>query len=363
MRALSADERPSEYHPRVPASYDDAILELYRAPHSAFVTERKRLAGELKAAGDKASAAKLAKLPRPPVSVWAVNQLWWQDRKEVEALLASAERLRSGDLGAAASHRETLGKLRVRAAAILTEAGHGATESTLRRVATTLSAIAAAGGFDPDPPGALPDDRDPPGFETMGFAAVAVAAAAPRHAAKAEEEEAEEEQEEQAEEEQAQGGSDEDEELIVEAEAAEAAVAEAAAAADEAADEAAPAHDIAAAAARRRQRQAADDGHRRTAEADARKRSTEEDARHRAALEAQQRAEAAAEQWKREEQTARRRAVRERVEAALRTAQGEVERQERDLEKLRASITAAEERLERARAIATDLEAKLAALD
>jgi hypothetical protein len=338
MRALGADKRPSRYHPRVPASYDDAILELYRAPHSAFVTERKRLAGELKAAGDKAGAAKLAKLTRPPVSAWAVNQLWWQDRKEVEALLATAERLRAGDLGAAAAHRETLGKLRARAAAILAEAGHGASEATLRRVAMTLSAVAAGGGFDPDPPGALPDDRDPPGFETMGFAAAAVAAApAAERGAAAE--------------------ADEDEEFIVAADADEAAD-------DKAADdEAEPAHDIAAAAARRRQRQAADDDHRRAAEAAARKRPAEEDARHRAALEAQQRAEAAAEQWRREEQAARRRAVRERVEAALRTAQGEVERQERDLEKLRASITAAEERLERARAIATDLEAKLADLD
>ncbi|HSK04697.1 MAG TPA: hypothetical protein VK932_25780, partial [Kofleriaceae bacterium] len=59
----------------------------------------------------------------------------------------------------------------------------------------------------------------------------------------------------------------------------------------------------------------------------------------------------------------RRRAERERVAAALRTATGEVERIERDLEKLRASISAGEDRLARARAIARDLEARLADLE
>src|SRR5262249_21920679 len=44
---------------------------------------------------------------------------------------------------------------------------HAAPESTLRRVTTTLSALAAAGGFDPDPPGALGADRSPPGFEAF----------------------------------------------------------------------------------------------------------------------------------------------------------------------------------------------------
>jgi hypothetical protein len=38
------------------------------------VAERRQLAGELKAAGDK-DAAKLAKLARPPISAWAVDQL------------------------------------------------------------------------------------------------------------------------------------------------------------------------------------------------------------------------------------------------------------------------------------------------
>ncbi|HEY5935752.1 MAG TPA: hypothetical protein VIU61_13985 [Kofleriaceae bacterium] len=167
------------------ASYDEAVAELYQAPHATFVTERKRLAGELKAAGDKAGATKLGKLPRPPISAWAVNQLWWHARDAFEAMLESAERLREGNLAASAEHREAIAKLRARAASLLADAGNAAAESTLRRVTTTLAAIAATGGFDPDPPGALGADRDPPGFEAIGIAAEPVERTRPAPPARA----------------------------------------------------------------------------------------------------------------------------------------------------------------------------------
>lgn len=159
--------------------YDAAVAALYQAPHAAFVDERKRLAAELKAAGDKDGAARLAKLGRPPISAWAVNQLWWHARDAFDALLAAAARLRDGDLGATGAHRDALAKLRARATAMLADAGHGTTESTLRRVTQTLSAVAAIGSFAPDPPGALAADRDPPGFEAVGIVPVADAAPAP----------------------------------------------------------------------------------------------------------------------------------------------------------------------------------------
>jgi hypothetical protein len=150
--------------------YDEAVAKLYQAPHGGFVEERKRLAGELKAAGDKAGATKLGKLPRPPISAWTVNQLWWQARDEFDALLETAEKLRE-DISASGEHRNALAKLRQRAAQILQDNEHAATESTLRRITTTLSALAVSGGFDPDPPGALSADRDPPGFEALGITA------------------------------------------------------------------------------------------------------------------------------------------------------------------------------------------------
>lgn len=149
--------------------YEDAVQSLFQAPHDRFVAERKRLAGELKAAGDKDGAARLAKLARPPISAWVVDQLWWRARDAFDALFETAERVRRGDLGATAAHREAVARLRARAGEILGDAEHGAGEATLRRVTQTLAALAAAGGWEPDLPGALSADRDPPGFEAIGI--------------------------------------------------------------------------------------------------------------------------------------------------------------------------------------------------
>jgi hypothetical protein len=145
----------------------DIIEALYRAKHSEFVAERKRLADELKAAGKKELAARVGKLGRPSVSAWAVNQLWWHERRTFAALLDAAARVKKGDREASKEHRELVSELRDRAAKLLQDAGSAASETTLRRVATTLAALAAAGGFEPDPPGALIADRDPPGFEAL----------------------------------------------------------------------------------------------------------------------------------------------------------------------------------------------------
>jgi hypothetical protein len=155
----------------VTTPYDDAIAALYRAPLEDFVAERKRLAKELGAAGDKSGAALLVKLSRPSVSAWATNQLYARAREPFDALFASAARLREGDLEAGAEHRRLTAKLVSRAADILKEAGHGASEAILRRVSANLAALAAAGSFEPDPPGALKHDRDPPGFEALAFGA------------------------------------------------------------------------------------------------------------------------------------------------------------------------------------------------
>lgn len=161
------------------SALDDALAELYQAPLTQFIAERKRLTDDLKAKGDAAAAKQLAGRAKPPVSAWVVNQLWWHARDGLDDLMKSAEKLRKGQLAAGGEHRDAIAKLRKRAASILEDAGHAANEATLRRVTTTLSAIAASGSWDPDPPGALAGDRDPPGFEAVGIPAEPVAPAAP----------------------------------------------------------------------------------------------------------------------------------------------------------------------------------------
>jgi hypothetical protein len=149
------------------ASYEDALQRLGQVPIADFLAERKRLAAELRAQGDDDGAVRIAKRPKPVMSVWAVNQLYWHARDAFDGMLAAAARLRAGDLAAAKAHREAITTLRKRAEMMLTDAGHAASDATLRRIATTLAAIAAAGSFEPDPPGALAADRDPPGFEAV----------------------------------------------------------------------------------------------------------------------------------------------------------------------------------------------------
>src|SRR5262249_33711831 len=74
-----------------------------------------------------------------------------------------AEQLRS----AMAAQREVLAGLRRQAEEILRSGGHASTEAVLRRVTTTLQALAASGSFAPGRPGQLAADRGPPGFEAM----------------------------------------------------------------------------------------------------------------------------------------------------------------------------------------------------
>jgi len=167
-------------------TYEDALAELYQAPLEQFIAERKRLVGDLKAAGNKTGVRQLGTRAKPPISAWVVNQLWWHARDGFDDLMASADKLRKGQLAASGEHRDAIAKLRKRAAAMLEQAQHAATESVLRRVTTTLSAIAATGSWDPDVPGTLSNDRDPPGFEAVGIPSPPVEAPEPKKPAKPE---------------------------------------------------------------------------------------------------------------------------------------------------------------------------------
>ena len=145
--------------------YAESARALYQVPLAEFVAERKRLSDELRADGEKKLAAKLKSLPRPSVSAWVTNQLYWHARDVYDDLLATAEQIRTGDLGATAAHRDAIAQLRQRASAMLTDAGHAATSATLHKVTTNLAAIAALAGFFPDDPGQMTADRAAPGFD------------------------------------------------------------------------------------------------------------------------------------------------------------------------------------------------------
>ena len=56
------------------AEWDDEVDELYGLDPGEFVAARNALAKQIKAGGDKARGAEVAKLPRPSIVAWALNQ-------------------------------------------------------------------------------------------------------------------------------------------------------------------------------------------------------------------------------------------------------------------------------------------------
>jgi hypothetical protein len=162
-------------------SIDMAIDALYAGPLEGFVAARSELAKRLRSAGDRAGAERVKALPKPSVSAWAMNQLWWHERPSFEALLDAGAAVRAAQMGgagpseqasAAKERRRCLERLLGCAEDRLGKAGHAAAAATLRRIATSLDAAAAHGRAPIDPaPGRFHADLEPPGFEILTGAA------------------------------------------------------------------------------------------------------------------------------------------------------------------------------------------------
>jgi hypothetical protein len=153
--------------------------ELFRLPLSEFTPARNALAAKLKKDGDSEESDRIKALSKPPVSAWVANQLYWKHRSAFDRLLAAGEQFRnaqaaqlagkSTDLrGPLDARREALGELTKLAAEVLREAGHPASPDMMRRIMTTLEALATYGSHPGAPPaGRLTADIDPPGFEAL----------------------------------------------------------------------------------------------------------------------------------------------------------------------------------------------------
>ena len=109
---------------------------------------RKRLVAHLRETGEAASAAEVAKLPRPTPVVWAINQAAHKDRPAVERLLAAADELKRAQLGRGSTGVVPLAKAYQGAVAALTErslasfreTGRATTAAFRGRVTGTLMA-------------------------------------------------------------------------------------------------------------------------------------------------------------------------------------------------------------------------------
>jgi hypothetical protein len=158
---------------------DPEIDALFQASLAEFTAARNALAAKLKKEGDAEAADRVKTLAKPSISAWVANQLYWRQRKAFDGLFAAGDRFRhaqaeqlagrSADLRSALdARRDALAELTRHAGEILREAGHPPSPDTMRRVQTTLEALATY-GEQPDAPraGRLTADVDPPGFEAL----------------------------------------------------------------------------------------------------------------------------------------------------------------------------------------------------
>jgi hypothetical protein len=141
---------------------------LYQLPLSDFTAARNELARKAGAGG-----AAIKARPKPSVPAWAVNQLYWTDRRTYDRLIRASERVRAGHTQSLKGRKVDLAALElqhdaaVKAAAdrvrlILSRAGDPGTPMTLKAVVDTLRSL--PGGE----PGRLSKALAPMGFGALG---------------------------------------------------------------------------------------------------------------------------------------------------------------------------------------------------
>jgi chromosome segregation ATPase len=131
------------------------IERLYRVSPDRFTAERNQLAKRLRGEGDRGAAEQVAKLRKPTVAAWLLNQLARSEAPRVRALLGAAEDLKRaqdealrGGGGerlreAARSERAAIEDLVGGARELAEEADLRVSEATIDRVRETLEAAVA----------------------------------------------------------------------------------------------------------------------------------------------------------------------------------------------------------------------------
>jgi hypothetical protein len=141
-------------------SVDDVGAELLAGPLNEFTSRRNSKSKELKAAGQGELAAEVATLKKPPVAVWAVNELARSNKPMLERLRRAGEGVVQAQSGAVAGRKNAALELRSASDALQRELeaalrtagdvlradGHAADEATLRRVQEMLRLAAVSGG-------------------------------------------------------------------------------------------------------------------------------------------------------------------------------------------------------------------------
>src|SRR5258708_22038125 len=93
-------------------SLDEVVAELLAGPLDEFTSRRNAKAKEMKAAGQRDLAAEVATLKKPPVAVWAVNQLARRTKPVLERVRRAGEAVVQAQSGAVAGRKNAALELR-----------------------------------------------------------------------------------------------------------------------------------------------------------------------------------------------------------------------------------------------------------
>jgi hypothetical protein len=148
---------------------DRELDRLFQLPLGEFTAARNALA---KSAGEGGAAIRA--LEKPAVPAWAVNQLYWRERRVYDALVRASERLRAAHALSIAGRKADLATVELHHAAalkkaadavrdILAHSGDPATAATMKAVLDTLQALPGGGA-----PGRLTKPLAPLGFGALG---------------------------------------------------------------------------------------------------------------------------------------------------------------------------------------------------
>src|SRR5688500_16866518 len=144
----------------------EATDDLYKLPLDEFTAARNALAKET---GDNA----IKKLEKPNLAAWAVNQLYWHERKLYDEVIKTSTQVRtaykqmlagkSADVKAAeVFHAEAMRKAKDAIRRMLEAAGNNASDAVMTPITETLDALPTT-----DPPGRLTKPLRRTGFEAL----------------------------------------------------------------------------------------------------------------------------------------------------------------------------------------------------
>jgi hypothetical protein len=143
-----------------------------------FTALRKDIASQLRGQGQEAAAADIAKLKKPTISAWVVNQLVRTKTLDVARLLKAGEALDRAQEKLLAGKTSNFDAARAEEAAavrLLQDAAREvlptASAQVLERVTQTLRSATSAENRTLLKSGRLTEDLEPPGFDAFSFVA------------------------------------------------------------------------------------------------------------------------------------------------------------------------------------------------